>query len=344
LLAAQLISPRKIELTEIDMPICDHNLVLIKVRYTAICGTDMHTYRNANVNLPRTMGHETTGIVWDKGKNVTSVEIGDRVVVNPIYSCGQCQLCQEGKEYLCHRGGLRGRESDGYFAEYIVASESDVFKIPEGLQLAAATQIQTLSTVYHAQKRLQIEPGKSVMVVGMGISGFLHLQLAKVSGAIPVIAVINSKWKADLAQKLGADEVISIQDGNTEEKIKNVTGSLGPYIVIEATGIPSMVALSTESIASGGKVLLFGTGSQPLTGVNPYSLYFKEVNLINSRAASRTDWQPAINLVGSGVINLQPLVTHLIPLHEIQKAFNMVDERIEKFIRVAVEMPEGDSH
>jgi L-iditol 2-dehydrogenase len=339
LLAAKLVGQRKIELRDTKVPAFDPDSVLVKVKYTAICGTDMHIYREAKVNLPRIMGHEITGIIHDKGQKVTGVDIGDRVVVNPVYSCGKCLLCQEGKEYLCHQGGLRGRDADGGFAEYIAVKESDVFKIPDGIELAEATQIQTLSTVYHGQKRLQIKPGKCVMIVGMGITGFLHLQMAKASGATPIIAVINSKWKTELAKRLGADEVISIQDGNAAEKIKNATGMLGPDLVIEAVGIPSMVALSVESVASGGKVLLFGTGNQPLTGVNPYLLYYKEVDLINSRAASRIDWPPAINLVKSGQINLKPLVTHVIPLREIQNAFVMVDGRTSEVIRAVIEMP-----
>lgn len=341
MLAAQLVASRMIEINEVDKPSCGMDSILIKVKFTAICGTDLNIYRNAsNVDLPRTLGHEITGIVVDKGENVTRVEIGDRVVVDPVYSCGQCQLCSEGKSSLCAKGGLLGRESDGGFAEYIAVSKANAFKITDALSFAEATQIQTLSTVYHSQKRLHVEPGKSIMIVGMGVAGLLHVQLARASGATPIVAVDIFQSKLDLAKKLGADVAIKVPDDNAVDKIRNATRGRGPDAVIEAVGIPSTVSLSMESVAPGGKVLMFGIGHQPLTGWDPYAIYFKEINIVGTRAASRIDWQPSIDLVENGSINLKPLITHQLPLQEAQKAFTLMDEGDEGLIRVAVEMPE----
>ena len=223
MLAAQLVAPRTIKINEVDKPGCGKDSILIKIRFTAICGTDLHTYRDANVDLPRTLGHEMTGIVVDKGENTTRVEIGDRVVVDPVYSCGQCQLCSEGKSSLCAKGGLLGRESDGGCAEYIAVSEANAFKITDALSFAEATQIQTLSTVYHSQKRLHVEPGKSIMIVGMGVAGLLHVQLARASGATPIVAVDIFQSKLDLAKKLGADVAIKVPDDNAVDKIRKIS-------------------------------------------------------------------------------------------------------------------------
>jgi len=340
MLAAQLVAPHTIKINEVDKPSCGKDSILIKIKFTAICGTDLHTYRDANVDLPRTLGHETSGIVVDKGENVTRVEIGDRVVVDPVYSCGQCQLCSEGKSFLCAKGGLLGRESDGGFAEYVIVNEANAFKITDALSFAEATQIQTLSTVYHSQKRLHVEPGKSIMIVGMGVAGLLHVQLAKASGATPIVAVDIFQSKLDLAKKLGADVAIKVPDDNAVDKIRNAIRGRGPDAVIEAVGIPSTVSLSMESVAPGGKVLMFGIGHQPLTGWDPYMIYFKETNIVGTRAASHIDWQPSIDLVENGSINLKPLITHQLPLQEVQKAFTLMDEGDEGLIRVAVEMPE----
>ena len=341
MLAAQLVTSRVIEVNEVDKPSFGMTSILIKVKFTAICGTDLNIYRNAsNVDLPRTLGHEITGIVADKGENVTRVEIGDRVVVDPVYFCGQCQLCSEGKSYLCPKGGLLGRESDGGFAEYVVVNEINVFKIPEDISFAEATQIQTLSTIYHSQKRLHVEPGKSIMVVGMGVTGLLHVQLAKASGATPIVAVDVFQSKLELAKKYGADVAIKVPDSSAIDKIRNATRGKGPSAVIEAVGIPSTVSLSMESVASGGKVLLFGVGHQPFTGWDSYIIYFKELNVVGTRAASNIDWQPSIDLVENGSINLKPLVTHILPLQDVQTAFAVMDEGGEGVIRVVVEMPE----
>ncbi|MFC1946202.1 zinc-binding dehydrogenase [Chloroflexota bacterium] len=340
MLAAQLVGPRRVELGEVAKPACGDGQVLVKVRYTAVCGTDIATYREAKVALPRIPGHEITGVVAQTGRGVTRFETGDRVVIHPVCACGRCKLCNEGKSYLCAAGGLLGRESDGGLAEYVVADEPDVFPIPEGVSFAEATQIQTLSTVYHSQQRLRVEPGKGLMVVGMGVTGFLHVQLARASGAIPVIAVSRSPWKLELARELGADEAISTEEPDAQDRIKEATGGQGPEAVIEAVGVPSTVAFSIESVAPGGRVLLYGSGHQPLTGFDPYLIYFKEINLIGSRAAGRADWPPVLNLVRSGRINLKPLITHVLPLAEVARAFSMMDEQAAGVIRIAVEMPE----
>jgi L-iditol 2-dehydrogenase len=224
-----------------------------------------------------------------------------------------------------------------------LADEADVFKIPDAISFAEATQIQTFSTVYHSQKRLRIEPGTSVMVLGLGVSGFLHLQLAKASGATPIIAAGRSAWKLELAKKLGVAEIVKMPDDNAIDKIRNLTGGLGPDAVIEAAGTSETMIQSIETVAPGGKVLSFGAGHQLLTRFDPYLIYLKEINIIGSRAASRADWQPAINLVKSGNINLKPLVTHILPLREIQKAFALMDEKAPGLIRIAIEMPEGEA-
>jgi 2-desacetyl-2-hydroxyethyl bacteriochlorophyllide A dehydrogenase len=340
MLAAQLVGPRQIKMAEVPKPVCGKNSVLVKIKYTAICGTDLHTWRDANVALPRIMGHEIVGVIAEKGALVTKHQVGERVVLNQSYACGECDLCDEAKAYLCKRGGLLGRDADGGYTEYIVVSEPDAFKIPDSVPFAEATQIQTLSTVYHGQKRLQMESGRSAMVVGMGVTGFLHLQLAKATGATPVIAVDTFPWKLELAKRLGADEVLQVPDEKAVEKITALTGGKGPHAVIEAVGIPPTVSLAIQSVAPGGKVLMFGIGHQPLTGFDPYAIYFKEINLIGCRASGRADWPPSIALVKSGAINLKPLVTHIMPLTETAKGFELMDKNAQGLIRVAIEMPE----
>lgn len=336
MLAALLVGPRKIQLEEIEVPSCGQRTMLLGMKATAICGSDINTYRNAEVALPRILGHETAGIVVDKGEDVTKFKIGDRVVVNPVVSCGMCQLCYEGREHLCLAGGLRGRDVSGGFTEYMVVGEGDAFRLPDTLPYTEATQLQTLSTVYHAQKRLQLEPGQSVLVIGLGVTGLLHVQLAKLSGATPIVVADPFPWKLELAEELGADVAIRMPDDSAVAQIRDAIRGHGPDAVIEAVGIPSTVALSIEAVAPGGKVLMFGIGHAPITGFDPYLIYYKEINIIGTRAASRADWQPAINLVESGSILLKPLITHQVAFQDIKEAFALMDEGAPGLIRVVV--------
>ncbi|MFC1916480.1 zinc-binding dehydrogenase [Chloroflexota bacterium] len=337
MLAALLVEPHKIDLRDIEKPGCGPGTMLLDMKATAICGTDLETYRHAKVALPRILGHETTGIVVDKGKDVSKFNIGDRIVVNPIVSCGMCRLCFDGKDYLCPLGGLMGRDLDGTFAEYVVVNESNAYILPDELAFTEGTQLQTLATVYHAQKRLQIEPGQSALVVGLGAAGLLHVQLAKLSGATPLVVTTRSQSKLDLAKQLGADVAIRLTDDNAAAQIREATHGNGPDIVIEAVGVPSTATFSLDVVAPGGKVLMFGIFHGTLDkDFNTNLIYYKEINLIGSRAAGKGDWQPAINLVKSGGISLKPLLTHQLPLHEIQKAFELMDNGTPELIRIAL--------
>lgn len=336
MLAALLVGPRKIQVKDIEKPSCGQRTMLIGMKAAAICGTDLQIYRSANVALPRIPGHEITGVVVDKGADITKFDIGDRVVLDAVTFCGRCQFCCAGKEYLCPAGGLRGRDMDGGFAEYLVVDEEDAFRLADTLSYPEATQVQTLSTVYHAQKRLHIEPGQSVLVVGLGVTGFLHVQLAKVSGATPIVVADPFPWKLELAKELGADVAIRVPDDSAVAQIREATRGNGPDAVIEAVGIPSTMALSIEAVAPGGKVLKFGIGHDPLTSFDPYLIYYKEINIIGTRAASRADWQPAITLVEKGSITLKPLITHQLPLQEAQKGYALMDEGAPGLIRVVM--------
>ena len=342
MLAAPVVGPRKIQLKEVENPSCGPRFILVGVKATGICGSDLKFYRtNEDVTVPRILGHEISGVVADKGEEVTRFDIGDRVVVNPMYSCGMCQLCYEGRDSICPAGGLMGRDVDGGFAEYMAVDEQYAFKLPDSLPYAEATQIQTLTTVYHGQKRLQIEPGKSALVIGLGATGFLHAQLAKASGATPLVVLDPFPWKLELAKELGADVAIRTSAKNVIAQIRDATRGYGPDAVIEAVGIPSTVALSVEAVAPGGKVLLFGNSHDPLSGFDSFTIYFKEINLIGTRASNKGDWQPVINLVESGKITLKPLITHQLAFQDVKKGFALMDEGAPGLIR-AVVLGEGN--
>jgi len=337
MLAAFLVGPREIQVEDVENPRCDEHTMLLAMRATTICGSDISQYRTPDItSLPRVMGHETTGTIIDRGKGITKFEVGDRVVVQPALSCGTCRLCAEGKDNICLDGSMIGHSKQGGFAEYLVVSEENVFRLPDTIDYTEGTQLQTLATVYHSQRRLQLQPGKGVLIIGLGATGLLHVQLAKASGATPIIGVDLSPQKLELAGELGADVVIQMPDDTVLAQIKDATRGEGPDAVIEAAGVSSTVALSIEAVAPGGRVLMFGSSHDPFSGFDPFLIYRKEINIIGSRSASRADWEPVIDLVASGRIALKPLVTHQLAFQDIKKAFSLMDEGASDLIRIAV--------
>lgn len=338
MLAAFLVGPRQIQLKDIKKPNCGPSKILLSMKATAICGSDIKQYRAPKGEaLPLVMGHEATGTVIEKGQDVKKFEVGDRVVVQPSLFCSTCLLCSEGRDNICLKGDMiGGHRAQGGFAEYLAVDEENAFRLPSNIGYIEGTQIQTLATVYHSQRRLQLKPGQGVLVIGLGATGLLHVQLARASGATPIIGVDLSPKKVALAKELGADISFCLPDDSALIKIKNATRGDGPQTVIEAVGIASTVALSIESVAPGGKVLMFGSGSDPLTGFDPFLIYYKEISIIGTRSASKADWQPSIDLVESGHVILKSLITHQVALKDVKKAFALMDEGAPGLIRIAV--------
>jgi threonine dehydrogenase-like Zn-dependent dehydrogenase len=266
------------------------------------------------------MGHEMAGEVVDPGDS--SLAPGDRVIVDPELFCGACFHCRIGQTHLCPKGMLIGRDTNGGFAEYVTAPASHVFPLPATVDTRNAPMIQVLTTCLHAQRQINIFPGEYAVVLGLGVTGQLHVQLAKARGAT-VIGVTRSKDKRDLAEKLGADLTIAGGDGMVEQ-VREATEGRGPDVVIETTGVVSQLSAAITMARSGGRLLLFGIITAKEGALPFYDLYFKELALINARVAKSEDYPASISLVERRIVRLEPLVSDVMPLGELKAAIGML--------------------
>ena len=310
--------------------------VLVRVTHGGVCGTDLKIFTGAiPVSYPLIMGHEASGEVADVG-NRSDLKCGERVVVDPVRYCGHCATCRAGRTNLCPNGILIGRDADGGFAEYVMAPRTHVFRVPEAIDSRVAPMIQVLTTCLHAQRRVATFPGQSVVVLGLGVTGQLHVQLARTRGAFPVIGVTRSAWKRGLAEHLGAD--VTVAPG--QEAVRRVleqTGGRGADIVIETTGLVRSIADAITMTAPGGTVVLFGI-STDAEGTFPfYQLYFRELTLVSARAAKGEDFPDAIDLVARGVVKLAPLVTHLMPMSELASAIELLKTDADGRMKIILE-------
>lgn len=336
MLAAVLKEPYKMSIEKVKKPTIGENDVLIDVKATAICGTDLLIYSGkSKVNYPIILGHETAGDVSKIGENVETVGVGDKVVADPVLFCGNCFWCKEGKTNLCAKGGIIGREKNGAFAEYVSVPQTNVFKLPKNLTYENGTIAQTLTTVLHSHRLVDIFPGDSVVILGLGIGGLLHVQLAKLRGANPVIGITRSQWKLDLAKKLGADFTINAKEDITK-KVKEVTDGRGADLVIEAVGSAETLKECVDLARPGGKILQFGISSDLAGDLALYPFYFKELSVIGSRAATSEDWEPSISMIGKGIINVEPLITHRLPFKELEKGFKFFVDKSIKNIKIVI--------
>ena len=259
--AALLEAPHQMSVGTQPDPSLPPGHVLVQVATSAICGTDVSIWAGKMpANIPIIPGHECTGTVAEIGVDVTRLKAGKRVVLNPVTSCGVCHYCLRGLPNLCLSGGLRGREVPGTFAEYVSVKETEAYQIPDNVNFAAATNFVGLYTVVYSQRKASYIPGGKVAVIGQGSSGLLHTQLAKVSGASSVIAITRSKWKLEMAKKLGADEIIPAGEADPVERVLELTDGLGADVVIETAGNAGTIVQAYDMVRPGGAILQFGIG------------------------------------------------------------------------------------
>lgn len=335
--AMVLRSPGKLALEEVDAPKTGAgNDVLVRVTHTGVCGTDLEIFRgHIAVRHPLIMGHEIAGTVADPGPR-GDLHAGDRVVVDPSISCGTCFHCRVGQTNLCTYGALLGRDANGGFAEFLAVPASNVFRLPDAIPNSIAPLIQVSTTCVHAQRLVPLFPGESVAVLGLGVTGQILSQLAKARGASPVIGISRTPFKRDLAKQLGAD--LTLESGEAiVDKVLAETGGRGADLVIESTGKLSSLADAIKMTRIGGRLLLFGIYTAKEGRLPFYDLYFKELSLFCARAARGEDFDRTISLVERGVLRLAPLVTHTLPLPEIERAIAMNETSTEPRLKVILD-------
>jgi 2-desacetyl-2-hydroxyethyl bacteriochlorophyllide A dehydrogenase len=325
--AMVLKAPSDLALSDVALPEVPAGHVLVRITHSGLCGTDLKIYKGAiPARYPLIMGHEMVGELVG----------GERVIIDPVLYCGTCFHCRIGQTNLCPAGGLIGRETNGGFAEYAVVPAAQVFRLPDSLDLRIAPLIQVATTCLHAQRLANVSLGESVAVIGLGVSGQLHVQIAKARGAGKVIGISRSKFKNDLAMQLGAD--IAIESGpGTVAKILDETEGRGADVVIECTGVMSSIADAIRMARFGGRIQMFGITSATNGELPFYDLYFKELTLINNRAATAQDFPVMIDLVNRGVVRLEPLVTHRMALDELGAALGMVEDGGERRLKIILD-------
>jgi L-iditol 2-dehydrogenase len=331
--AIVLRAPGQLGLDSLERPEPGPNRVLVRITHSGICGTDLGIFSGRiPVKYPRVMGHEIAGEIVEGDD---SLKAGTRVIIDPAFNCGTCFVCKEGLFNLCPNGGLIGRDTDGGFGEYLAVPRKLVFPLPDSLENKNVPLIQVLTTCYHGQRRIKIRPGDTVVVLGLGVGGQLHVQLAKAAGA-KVIGVARSEWKRGLAKQLGADIVLP-SDATTVGAVKEATDGRGADIVIECTGKLPVLSEGIAMARPGAQILLFGITSAKEGALPFYDLYFKELTVQNGRAAVGADFEPSIALAASGKVQLDPLITHRLPITEAVESMKMLENDVDGRMKIILE-------
>ena len=281
-----------------------------------ICGTDLSIHAGKiPVAYPRVMGHEIVGTLRTP---MDGVRVGERVLVDPGIACGRCRQCREGRTNICTAGWLVGRDLDGGLRELMTVPASNVHPLPGGLDPATAPLLQVLATCVHAQRRTRIFPDEGVVILGLGVTGLLHLQLAKLRGARLLIGTTRSAPKLALARTLGADLTIAADGTEVDAVAEALPG--GADLVIECVGTVDALARAMTMARTGGRILAYGTMTETSGELPFYDLYHKEISVIGARSARVEDFPLAIDAVASGRVRLDPLVSGRHPFDDVDAA------------------------
>jgi L-iditol 2-dehydrogenase len=325
--AMVLRAPSDLLLDEVARPQARPGHVLVRVTHSGVCGTDYKIY-NGSIKVPYPLipGHEMAG---------ERIDTGERVIIDPETYDGTCFYCGKGLTNLCPNGTLIGRDVNGGFAEFVEVPATQVHRLPDSIDDQTAPLIQVLTTCLHAQRQVEIFPGDTVAVIGLGVTGQLHVQLAKARGA-RVIGITRSAEKRALADKLGADATIP-GDDDAIQKVRELTEGRGADLTIETTGVMKQLSDAVHLTRFGGKILLFGIFTVKEGALPFYDLYFKEISLISARVAKPEDYTDCIALVERGQVKLEPLVSDVMPLAELKAAIGLLGSDSGQRMKIIME-------
>ncbi len=317
-----------LEMQQVPIPAIKGNEVLIKVRKRAICGTDLHIYKwdewsQNRIKPPVTTGHEFYGEIVEAGADVRHYKAGDLVTAEMHVVCNQCFQCRTGNAHLCENVVILGVDGDGCFADYLAVPESNLWRVPKGIDPEWAAIYDPFGNAVHTVMA-GATVGKTFLILGGGPIGIAAIPVCKAAGASLVLVSEVMPFRQELARKMGADRVIDPTRESVEEVVRALTGGQGVDAVLEMSGHPAAIAQGFRSIRKNGRYSLLGIPAKPLSLDLAKDIIFPGVTVqgINGRRMFET-WYQMDALLVSGKVDLKPLITHRFKMADFAQAFEI---------------------
>ncbi|MDE3251705.1 MAG: zinc-binding alcohol dehydrogenase family protein [Bacteroidota bacterium] len=299
--------------------------VLLKVKAGGICGSDMHIYHGTSsvATYPRVIGHEIAGEILAIGSSVSHFKVGDRVVMDPVISCGECYQCRIGRRNVCGKLQVRSVHVDGGYQEYLVLPEESIYRIPDGLTWEEAIMIEPFTIAEQVCSRAEIVPEDQVFIMGAGPVGLSILKMVKLYGATCFVSDIMDN-KLAFATAYGADAVINVKNLSIQDEIKRLTNGNGATVVIDAACTKNSLEQAMECVCSAGRVITLGFGKDP-SHIHQLSITAREIDIRGSRLHNNKFPQVIANFQ-SGKLQVKDMITHRFPFAEVQDALRLMED------------------
>ena len=345
--AAVTHSPGEVKIETVPVPAYEPDQVLVKVAACGICGTDIHILSGHMRPMwppyyPFIQGHEWAGTVTAIGSGArTSLEIGDRVIMEPTVGCKACATCIRGDYHLCEEaakpgGGykLLGHTADGAFSEYGVAPPNNLHNLPKSMGWEEAVIVNQVVIALHALSRGRVEPGDKVAVIGPGLLGLSVLQIAKALGASRTY-ITGRGYRLEIAKELGVDVAIDVTKEDPVEAVMADTGGRGVDLAVECAGPPEAMRAAVGVVRRGGRVVLEGINGGQEVPFNTDRIVLDEITVLGGRGSPNC-YPRAIQLMADGHIDTKKMLTHTYPLDEFTEAVRVVQAREDGVMRAMI--------
>lgn len=315
-----------LDMIDIPMPELGPDEVLLQVKATSICGTDLHIrnwdpWAQTHVVPPIVVGHEMCGVVVDKGPKADGPEIGQLVSVESHVVCNRCAFCRTGKGHLCENTKILGVGRDGVYAEFVAVPAVNAWPDPPDMPYSIASLQENFGNAVHTAS-VPLVSGRKVLVTGCGPVGVMAVAVARALGARLIIASDVSDYRLGMAKQMGADITVNPSKENVIETIMDVSEGEGIDVLLEMSGAPSAINEGFSSLKSGGEAALLGLTSAPLELNLDDHVIFKGASVYGIVGRRLwIDWYQMRGLLRSGAVDLSPVVTHRFALDDFDRAF-----------------------
>ncbi len=317
------------EMSMVPVPEVGSGEVLVKVKATSICGTDVHIYNwdpwaRSRIKPPMVFGHEFAGEVVKLGKRVSTLELGDYVSAETHIVCNVCLQCRTGEAHICKDVSIIGVDRPGCFAEYISIPEGNAWLNPPDMPPEVASIQEPFGNAVHTALSTELA-GKTVLVTGCGPIGLMAIGIAKAAGAAAVYATEVAPYRLALASRMGADLILDPRETDVVSEILTATDGLGVDVLLEMSGNPSAIHEGFAVLRSGGYAALLGLTSGPLEIDLNEEIIFKAATVygVSGRRIWKT-WYQTRTLLSSGAVDVRPVITHQLPLEEFEQGLRLM--------------------
>ncbi|TCL76484.1 L-iditol 2-dehydrogenase [Hydrogenispora ethanolica] len=338
MLQAVMVKPGMIEFRNVPVPEINAEEVLIEMKRIGVCGSDIHVYHGKHpyTSYPVVQGHEVSGVIVKLGAKVAGFKPGDKVTIQPQVCCGRCYSCRHGKYHICDDLKVMGFQTTGAASEYFAVAAAKVVKLPDEMSFDAGAMIEPLAVAVHALSRAGMNlKGLNVLVLGAGPIGNLVAQAARGMGAAAVMITDISGYRLGIAESCGIDYCLNPEQQNLGTMLADQFGADKADLILECVGANPTMNQAIEYARKGSSIIVVGVFGDR-ANLDMGLVQDRELQLIGTLMYQEQDYLQAIELVKEGQVRLEPLITNHFPFQDYQKAYEFIEDRKDRTMKVII--------